>query len=65
MENYVQEAYYGKLPEFEELEKQFDKLIRHAKKDGIRKCNPNQYPEQKKTCQIFSTLLGFKHSYIY
>ena len=65
MENYVQEAYYGKLPEFEELEKQFDKLIRHAKKDGIGKCNPNKYPEQKKICQIFSKLFGFKQSYIY
>lgn len=65
MENYVQEAYYGKLPEFEELEVLFEKLIKQAKRDGIDKCNPNKYPEHEKICKIFSKLFGFKKSYIY
>lgn len=65
MNNYVQEAYYGKLPEFEKLEALFDKVIAKANKDGIGKCNPNKYPEQKKICEVFSKLFGFKKSIIY
>ena len=65
MDNYVQEAYYGKLPEFDELESLFDSVIKKANKEGLNRCNPNKYPEQKKICKIFSKLFGFKETLFY
>ena len=60
----MQEAYYGKLPEFEQMEKLFDVVIAKAKKEG-QKCNPNKYPEMKKIEKLFCKLFGFKKSIIY
>lgn len=60
----IQEAYYGKLPEFEEMERLFDKVIEKVKKDQ-KKANPNKYPEMKKIEKLFSKIFGFKKSLIY
>lgn len=60
----MQEAYYGKLPEFDQMEKLFDVVIDKAKKEG-QKCNPNKYPEMKKIEKLFCKLFGFKKSIIY
>lgn len=65
VKNYVSEAYYGKLPEFVELEELFDSLIKKAKVDKYNKCNPNKYPENAKIQKIFSKLFGFKKSFLY
>ena len=59
------EAYYGKLPEFLELEKLFDIVIQKARKEGESKCNPNKYPEMEKIQNIFCKLFGFKKMYFY
>lgn len=64
-EVYLSEAYYGKLPEFVELEKAFEGLIKRAKADDYRKCNPNKYPENKKIQKIFTKVFGFKESFLY
>nr|DAE26519.1 MAG TPA: hypothetical protein [Myoviridae sp. ctaOv25] len=65
IETYVSEAYYGQLPEFAELEKLFDSIIKKAKSDGYNKCNPNKYPENAKIQKIFTKLFGFKKSFLY
>ena len=65
IETYISEAYYGQLPEFVELEKLFDSIIKKAKSDGLNKCNPNKYPENAKIQKIFTKLFGFKKSFLY
>lgn len=59
-----QEAYYGKLPEFEEIESLLEKVMDKVKKDP-KKCNPNKYPEMKRMEKLFSKVFGFKKSLIY
>ena len=41
------EAYYGKLPEFEQIEACFASIIKKARTEKY-KSNPNTYPETKK-----------------
>lgn len=60
----MQETYYGKLPEFEEIEKLFDSVIAKIKKEK-NKSNPNKYPEIKKIQKIFCKIFGFKKTIIY
>ena len=55
----MQEAYYGKLPEFNEMEKLFDSIIARVKKEK-EKSNPNKYPEMKKISKLFCKIFGFK-----
>lgn len=61
----VEESYYGKLPEFVEMEKLFDTIIAKSKKEGLTKCNPNNYKEHKRICSLFCKLFGFKKALIY
>ena len=61
----IQEAYYGKLPEFIKIEELLDIIIKKAKKEGPLKCNPNKYPEMKKINAILCKVFGFKKSIIY
>ena len=64
-QNYlIQEAYYGKLPEFEMIEELLTNIIEKVKKDP-KKCNPNKYPEMKKIQKLFTKIFGFKKSIIY
>lgn len=64
-QNYlIQEAYYGKLPEFEMIEELLTSIIEKVKKDP-KKCNPNKYPEMKKIQKLFTKIFGFKKSIIY
>lgn len=65
MDNIITEAYYGKLPEFETIEKCLDKIIIRVKKEGFAKANPNKYPEMKTINKLFCKIFGFKNSYIY
>lgn len=65
MEEIIQESYYGKLPEFDELENLFDRINAKAKKVGYTKSNPNKMPEHKKIEKIFTKLFGFKKTLIY
>lgn len=61
----IQEAYYGKLPEFIKIEELLASVIQKAKKEGPLKCNPNKYPEMQKICKMFCKIFGFKKSIIY
>ena len=58
------EAYYGKLPEFNEMEKLFDSIIARVKKEK-EKSNPNKYPEMKKISKLFCKIFGFKKAIIH
>lgn len=58
------EAYYGKLPEFEEIEMLFDSIIKRARADGYDS-NPNKYVETKKIEKIFSKVFGLKKMVLY
>jgi len=60
----VNEAYYGKLPEFIEIEKLFESMSNKMKVDP-KKCNPNKYPENKKVEKLFCKVFGFKKTYLY
>lgn len=60
----VQEAYYGKLPEFEEMEELLKSIITKMKASP-KSCNPNKYPEMKKVQKLFSKIFGFKKAIIY
>lgn len=60
----VNEAYYGKLPEFIEIEKLFESMSNKMKADP-KKCNPNKYPENKKVEKLFCKVFGFKKTYLY
>lgn len=60
----MQEAYYGKLPEFNEMEKLFDSIIVRVKKEK-EKSNPNKYPEMKKISKLFCKIFGFKKAIIH
>ena len=60
----LQEAYYGKLPEFEEIEELLETVMEKVKKEP-KTCNPNKYPEMKKIEKLFSKVFGFKKSLIY
>lgn len=60
----MQEAYYGKLPEFEEIEKLLGIVIEKVRKDP-KKSNPNKFNEMKKIQKLFSKVFGFKKSIIY
>lgn len=60
-----EEAYYGKLPEFIELEELLGKIQAKARKEGIKLCNPNNYPENKKMQDLFSKIFGFKKMIFY
>ena len=55
----VQEAYYGKLPEFNQLEELLDSVIKKIKKQ--KNSNPNKFPEMRKIQNIFSKLFIGKH----
>lgn len=59
-----QEAYYGKLPEFEKCEVLLDAIIERARKEGTT-CNPMKYPELIKIENIFCKVFGFKSTVIY
>lgn len=59
----VQEAYYGKLPEFNQLEELLDSVIKKIKKQ--KNSNPNKFPEMRKIQNIFSKVFGFKKSIVY
>ena len=58
------EAYYGKLPEFEEIEMLFDSIIKRARADGYDS-NPNKYVETKKIEKIFAKVFGLKKMVLY
>lgn len=58
------EAYYGKLPEFEEIEKLLGIMMRKARKDPM-KANPNKWEENAKIQKLFCKVFGFKSTYIY
>ena len=58
------EAYYGKLPEFEEIEMLFDSIIKRARADGYDS-NPNKYAETKKIEKIFAKVFGLKKMVLY
>ena len=58
------EAYYGKLPEFEEIEKLLGIMMEKAKKDP-QKANPNKWEENAKIQKLFCKVFGFKATYIY
>lgn len=58
------EAYYGKLPEFEEIEMLFDSIIKRARADGYDS-NPNKYVETKKIENIFAKVFGLKKMVLY
>lgn len=60
----VQESYYGKLPEFEQIEDLLRSVIEKVKKDP-KKSNPNKFPEMKKIQKLFTKVFGFKKSIIY
>lgn len=64
-EKLVEEAFYGKLPEFEEMEKEFTSLIARVEKEGTLKCNPNKFEELRRIEKIFRKLFGFKKACIY
>lgn len=61
----MQEAYYGKLPEFIVMEKLFDKISQKVHEEGARVANPNKYPELRKVEAIFQKVFGFKKACIY
>ena len=58
------EAYYGKLPEFEEIEMLFDSIIKRARADGYDS-NPNKYVETKKIEKIFAKVFRLKKMVLY
>ena len=58
------EAYYGKLPEFEEIEKCFGIIQEKARKEGYNS-NPNKYPETKRIQNLFSKVFGLKKTIFY
>ena len=58
------EAYYGKLPEFEEIEKLLGIMMQKARKDPY-KSNPNKWEENAKIQKLFCKIFGFKATYIY
>ena len=58
------EAYYGKLPEFEEIEKCFGEMQKKARKEGYNS-NPNKYPETKKIEKLFAKVFGLKKAIFY
>lgn len=60
----INEAYYGKLPEFETIEKLLDNISKKIKADP-KKCNPNKYPETKQIEKLFCKVFGFKKSFLY
>lgn len=60
-----EEAYFGQLPEFAEMDKQFESLIKRARKEGVTKCNPNKYKENETIQKLFEKVFGFKNVYIY
>lgn len=58
------EAYYGKLPEFEEIENCFNRIIEKARVEKY-KANPNNYPETKKIQKLFAKVFGLKKAIFY
>lgn len=64
MENLLQEAYYGKLPELAKIEDLLGVISKKIKADP-KKCNPNKYPENTQIEQLFCKLFGFKTTYLY
>lgn len=64
MDNLLQEAYYGKLPELEKIEKLLASISKKVKADP-KKCNPNKYEENKEIEKLFCKLFGFKKSFLY
>jgi hypothetical protein len=62
---YFTEAYYGKLPEFETVEKALDVMIAKARKEGTTKTNPNKYPENAIIQNTFKKVFGLKKMILY
>ena len=58
------EAYYGKLPEFEQIEACFASIIKKARTEKY-KSNPNTYPETKKIQKLFAKVFGLKKMIFY
>lgn len=63
-DNVYMEAYYGKLPEFEEIERCFGEIQKKARKEGYNS-NPNKYPETKKIEKLFAKVFGLKKAIFY
>lgn len=58
------EAYYGRLPEFEQISKLFDIMSERATKEKDR-ANPNEYTENKQIQKLFAKVFGLKRVYLY
>ena len=58
------EAYYGKLPEFEQIEACFGSIIKKARAEKY-KSKPNTYPETKKIQKLFAKVFGLKKMIFY
>lgn len=58
------EAYYGKLPEFEEIEQCFASIIKKARAEKYDS-NPNKYPETKRIQKLFAKVFGLKKMILY
>ena len=63
-DNVYMEAYYGKLTEFEEIERCFGEIQKKARKEGYNS-NPNKYPETKKIEKLFAKVFGLKKAIFY
>lgn len=60
----IEEAYIGKLPEFIQIEKLFDRMLQKAAKTP-NTMNPNTWEENDQICKIFSKIFGLKRTWFY
>lgn len=59
------EAYFGRLPELEQISRLFEQLIKKVRSVGVDKSNPNKYKETRDIEKLFAKVFGLKKVYFY